>query len=163
MVDATIEDLAFTKSSSRESDRVRRRGCIEHDYTKVKGIRINIGKGIGDVLIMRSSAAAEKSGKGMALKICTGAKPFLKAIIKPFDITEIRKLPLQDWKQILSRDEKDFLRRILLQMKDYSVGDELVGFAIGHIECEFVILQPCSLDLGYFFCVCDLQRIGLAC
>ena len=41
---------------------------------------------------MRSSTAAEKSGEGMALKICTGAKPFLKAYIKPFDITEIRML-----------------------------------------------------------------------
>jgi hypothetical protein len=40
----------------------------------------------------RSSAAAEKSGEGMALKIFTGAKPSLKADIKPFDITEIRML-----------------------------------------------------------------------
>jgi hypothetical protein len=31
MVEATIEDLAITIRSSRESDRVRRRGCIEHD------------------------------------------------------------------------------------------------------------------------------------
>jgi hypothetical protein len=29
----------------------------------------------------------------MALKIFTGAKPFLKAGIKPFDITEIEMLP----------------------------------------------------------------------
>ena len=42
----------------------------------------------------RSSAAAEKSGEGMAFKIFTGAKPFLKAYIKPFDITVIRMLPL---------------------------------------------------------------------
>jgi hypothetical protein len=41
----------------------------------------------------RSSAAAEKSGEGMALKIFTGAKPFLKAGIKPFGITEIEMLP----------------------------------------------------------------------
>jgi hypothetical protein len=41
----------------------------------------------------RSSTAAEKSGEGMALEICTGAKPFLKAYMKPFDITEIRMLP----------------------------------------------------------------------
>jgi hypothetical protein len=35
----------------------------------------------------------------MALKIFTGAKPFLKAYMKPFDITEIRMLtPSQeDW------------------------------------------------------------------
>jgi hypothetical protein len=35
----------------------------------------------------RSSAAAEKSGEGMALKICTGAKPFLKAYLSFFKIT----------------------------------------------------------------------------
>jgi hypothetical protein len=43
---------------------------------------------------VRSSAAAEKSGEGMALKIFTGAKPFLKANIMPFDITEIGTLPV---------------------------------------------------------------------
>jgi hypothetical protein len=37
---------------------------------------------------MRSSGAAEKSGEGMALKIFTEAKPFLKACMNPFDITE---------------------------------------------------------------------------
>ena len=42
----------------------------------------------------RSSAAAEKSGEGMALKIFTGAKPFLKADIKPFGITGIEMLPM---------------------------------------------------------------------
>ncbi len=31
MVEATIEDLAITIRSSRESYAVRRRGCIEHD------------------------------------------------------------------------------------------------------------------------------------
>jgi hypothetical protein len=31
MVEATIEDLAITTRSSRESDAVRRRCCIEHD------------------------------------------------------------------------------------------------------------------------------------
>jgi len=35
-------------------------------------------------------SAAEKGGKGMALKIFTEAKPFLKADIKPFCITEIK-------------------------------------------------------------------------
>jgi hypothetical protein len=39
-----------------------------------------------------SSAAAEKGGEGMALKIFTGAKPFLKAYIKPSCITEMEKL-----------------------------------------------------------------------
>jgi hypothetical protein len=53
MVDAIIEDLVITTRSSRESDGVRRRGCIEHE------------------------------------KIFTGAKPFLKAYMKPFDVTKI--------------------------------------------------------------------------
>jgi hypothetical protein len=34
MVEATIEDLAFTIRSSRVSDGGRRRGCIEHDLAK---------------------------------------------------------------------------------------------------------------------------------
>ena len=34
MVEVTIEDFAFTNRSSRESDKVKRRGCIEHDFTK---------------------------------------------------------------------------------------------------------------------------------
>jgi hypothetical protein len=41
----------------------------------------------------RSSTAAEKSGEGMAIKIFTGANPFLKAYKKSFDIAEIRWLP----------------------------------------------------------------------
>jgi len=41
----------------------------------------------------RSSAAAEKNGEGMALKIFTGAKLFLKVDIKPFGITGIEILP----------------------------------------------------------------------
>ena len=36
--------------------------------------------------------AAEKSGEGMALKIFTLAKPFPKADMKPFVITEIEML-----------------------------------------------------------------------
>jgi len=40
----------------------------------------------------RSSTAAEKSGEGMAFKIFTGAKLFLKAYKKPIDITEIKML-----------------------------------------------------------------------
>ncbi len=43
MVEATIEDLAITNLSSRESDRVRRRGCIEHDFAK--GLKIRAIKG----------------------------------------------------------------------------------------------------------------------
>jgi hypothetical protein len=41
----------------------------------------------------RSSAAAEKGGEGLALKIFTGAKSFLKVHIKPFGITEMEMLP----------------------------------------------------------------------
>jgi len=43
MVEATIEDLAITTRSSRESDVVRRRGCIEHDFTKGLETRTIIG------------------------------------------------------------------------------------------------------------------------
>ena len=43
MVEATIEDLAFTIRTSRESDRVRRRGCIEHDLAK--GFKIQTSTG----------------------------------------------------------------------------------------------------------------------
>jgi hypothetical protein len=42
------------------------------DQKRIKFQRIGVNR--------RSSAAAEKSGEGMALKICTGAKPFLKAL-----------------------------------------------------------------------------------
>ncbi len=38
MVDATIEDLAITTRPSRESDAVRRRCCIEHDF--INGLEI---------------------------------------------------------------------------------------------------------------------------
>jgi len=43
MVEATIEDLAITTRSSRESDRVRRRCCIEHDFAKGLGMRTSTG------------------------------------------------------------------------------------------------------------------------
>jgi hypothetical protein len=43
MVEATIEDLAFTIRSSRKSDGVRRRGCIEHDFDKGLEIRTIMG------------------------------------------------------------------------------------------------------------------------
>jgi hypothetical protein len=33
-VRSAIEDLAFPNRSSRESDQVGRRGCIEHDFAK---------------------------------------------------------------------------------------------------------------------------------
>jgi len=44
MSEATSEDLAFMSRSSREPDKVGRRGCIEHDNTKGVGISINIDK-----------------------------------------------------------------------------------------------------------------------
>jgi len=50
----------------------------------------------------RSSGGAEKSGEGMALKIFTEAKPFLKAYMNPFDITEKRMLPRQGEMEIAS-------------------------------------------------------------
>ena len=100
MVEATIEDLAITIRSSRESDGVRRRGCMyyEHDFTKGSVIRTIMGTEakVAEMGVNgRSSAAAEKSSEGMALKIFTGAKPFLKAYKKPLDITEIEMLTLQ--------------------------------------------------------------------
>ena len=43
MVEATIEDLVITTHSSRESDAVRRRCCIEHDYAKVTEMGASTG------------------------------------------------------------------------------------------------------------------------
>jgi hypothetical protein len=40
---SAIEDLAFTNRFSRESDKVGRRGCIEHDFAK--GLEIRTSKG----------------------------------------------------------------------------------------------------------------------
>ncbi len=37
-----------------------------------------------------------EGGKGMTLKIFTGAKPFTKAIIEPFGIKEIEMLPKEE-------------------------------------------------------------------
>ncbi len=42
-IHSPIEDLAFTNRSSRESDKVGRRVCIEHDFAKEWEIRINTG------------------------------------------------------------------------------------------------------------------------
>ncbi len=49
MVKATIEDLAITTRTSRESDRVRRRCCIEHDYAK--GFEIQTSTGTEAVVV----------------------------------------------------------------------------------------------------------------
>ncbi len=43
IVEATIEDLAITTRSSRESDEVRRRCCIEHDFAKTLEMRASMG------------------------------------------------------------------------------------------------------------------------
>jgi hypothetical protein len=70
MVEATIEDLAFPSWSSKEPDAVRWRGCIEHIFGKEVGFSLNRGHpSSGFTANVRSSAAAEKSGEGMALKI----------------------------------------------------------------------------------------------
>ena len=42
-VRSAIEDLAFPNRSSRESDEVKRRGCIEHDFIKGLEIRTSMG------------------------------------------------------------------------------------------------------------------------
>ncbi|MEE8604997.1 MAG: hypothetical protein V3S65_06460 [Candidatus Aminicenantaceae bacterium] len=42
-VRSAIEDLAFTNRSSRESDAVRRRCCIEHDFAKGLEMRASTG------------------------------------------------------------------------------------------------------------------------
>jgi hypothetical protein len=63
--------------SSRESDKVGRRVCIEYGCTKGWKIRIIRGTGTSVVEIginMRSYAAAEKDDQGMALKILSGAE-----------------------------------------------------------------------------------------
>ena len=44
-----IEDLAFPIRSSRESDKVERRGCIEHDFAK--GSKIRTGTGTRDRVV----------------------------------------------------------------------------------------------------------------
>jgi len=70
MVEATIEDLAFPHRSSKEHDKVRRRGCIEHFSGKGVGSGLNREHHPSESRTnMRSSAAAEKSGEGMALEI----------------------------------------------------------------------------------------------
>ena len=112
MVEATTEDLAITIRSSRESDGVRRRGCIEHDFTKGSEIRTFMGTEakVAEMGVDgRSSAAAEKSGEGMALKIFMGAKPFLKAYIKPLDITEIEMLPPAEQSLTFPEDSSTFV------------------------------------------------------
>jgi len=70
MAEATIEDLAFPSWSSKEPDQVRRRGCIEHAFGKEVGSSLNRGHPSSVLRAnVRSSAAAEKSGEGMALRI----------------------------------------------------------------------------------------------
>ena len=70
MDEATLEDLAFPSRSSKEPDGVRRRGCIEHPYGKEVelGLKRAHSSSVPRANV-RSSAAAEKGGEGMALKI----------------------------------------------------------------------------------------------
>jgi len=49
MVEATIEDLAITTRSSRESDAVRLRCCIEHDLAK--GFKIQTRTGTESIVV----------------------------------------------------------------------------------------------------------------
>jgi len=99
MIEATIEDLVFTIRSSRETIwghpqivgedvlsttllKNKRSGQAWEQRLEWKRLGVNA----------RSSTAAKKDGEGMALKIFTGAKPFLKAYIKPFGIPEMEML-----------------------------------------------------------------------
>jgi len=47
MIEATIEDLAIPTRSSRKSDAVRRRGCIEHEFAKGLEMRASTGTEAG--------------------------------------------------------------------------------------------------------------------
>jgi hypothetical protein len=70
MVEATIEDSAFPSCSSKEPDGVRLRGCIEHAFGKEMEFGLNRGHPFRESRANgRSSAAAEKGGEGMALRI----------------------------------------------------------------------------------------------
>jgi len=70
MVEATIEDSAFPSWSWKGPDEVRRRGCIEHAFGKEVGLSLNRGHPSSvPGANVRSSAAAEKGGEGMALRI----------------------------------------------------------------------------------------------
>jgi hypothetical protein len=65
MVEATIEDFAIMTRSLRESDEVRRRCCIEHDFAN--GLKMRAITGKEDSVIGWSSGAqfgaADKSGE----------------------------------------------------------------------------------------------------
>ena len=66
LVEATIEDLAITIRSSRESDTFRRWCCIEHDFANV--MEMGASTGTEDRLSEIGSEgaqfiAAEKSGE----------------------------------------------------------------------------------------------------
>jgi len=85
-VRSAIEDLAFTSRSSRESDGVRRRCCIEHDFVKGFGMQTSTGTQAGVQKIGCERAqfrGAEKGDKGMALKIRTRAEDMHDGNEKP--------------------------------------------------------------------------------
>ncbi|RLE01266.1 MAG: hypothetical protein DRJ11_10000 [Candidatus Aminicenantes bacterium] len=59
-----LEDLAFRNRPSRESDRLGRRECLEHEGIRVLKLILAENK----VHIGRRFAGFEKGGEGMALK-----------------------------------------------------------------------------------------------
>ena len=66
MVEATIEGLVITIRSLRESDGVRQRCCIEHDYTNGLEMRASAGTEVrvGEIgIIVRSSALPRRAGR----------------------------------------------------------------------------------------------------
>ena len=86
MVEATIEDLAFTTRSSRESDEGRRRCCIEHDFVKELEMRAGTGtevrvEEIG--IFVRSSSPPRRVVRN-GVKNLHGSKPMPKSQHKIF-------------------------------------------------------------------------------
>ena len=74
---SAIEDLAFSRRSSRGYDGVRRLCCIEHDFSK--GLEMQASAGTEDRVKevgcqCAQFRAAEKDDEGMALKILTRAE-----------------------------------------------------------------------------------------
>ncbi len=95
MVEATIEDLAITP--------VLRGNLTQSDGYAVLSTILLKDSRCGQVREQRLEQkrleltcavhSRRKERRGMALKIFTGEKLFLKADVKPFDITEIKMLP----------------------------------------------------------------------
>jgi hypothetical protein len=64
-VRSAIEDLAFTNRSSRESDKVGRRVCIEHDFAK--GFKIRTKRGteasVGGIKNINAKLRSRREGR----------------------------------------------------------------------------------------------------